>query len=59
MGTLIVMNEDNLPPMNLKLGRIVATHLEQDGIIRTITIQCSSGTYKSSLKQMYPFPVEV
>lgn len=57
-GTLVVIKEDNLPPMNWKLGRIVDTHAGQDGIIRTLTIKSASGLFKRALKCVYPLPID-
>ncbi|XP_033220888.1 uncharacterized protein LOC117175287 [Belonocnema kinseyi] len=38
IGTLIVIKEENLPPMNWKIGRINEVHPGQDGVIRAVTV---------------------
>ncbi|XP_033231990.1 uncharacterized protein LOC117182973 [Belonocnema kinseyi] len=46
LGTLVVINEDNLPPMMWKLGRITETHPGKDGVIRSVTLRSVSEIYK-------------
>ncbi|XP_043467541.1 uncharacterized protein LOC122501843 [Leptopilina heterotoma] len=58
IGTLVIVKEDNLPPMMWKLGRIIATHPGQDGIVRAITLRSATGTYKRSLKHVCPLPID-
>ena len=58
IGTLVVIKEDNLPPMSWKLGRITAVHPGEDGIIRAVTVQDPSGAHKRALKKLYPLPIE-
>ncbi|XP_051161138.1 uncharacterized protein LOC127281463 [Leptopilina boulardi] len=36
-GTVVVIKEDNLPPMQWALGRVTETHPGEDGIIRVVT----------------------
>ena len=58
LGTLVVIKEDNLPPMMWKLGRVTATHPGKDEIIRSVTLRSVSGIYKRSLKSVYPLPID-
>lgn len=59
IGSLVVLKEDNLPPMAWKLGRVTAIHPGSDGIIRTVTVKSHIGVYKRSLKNLYPLPSDV
>lgn len=58
IGTLVVLHEDNLPPMCWKLGRIIETHPGSDRVIRVVTVKTTTGVYKRSIKHLYPLPVE-
>ena len=58
IGTLVVIKEDNLPPMSWKLGRISAVHPGKDGVIRAVTFRSPSGVYKRALELLYPLPVD-
>lgn len=55
-GTLVIIQEDNTPPMRWKLGRIIATHPGED-IVRVATGRTSHGTYKRSIEKLFPVPV--
>ncbi|XP_076549204.1 uncharacterized protein LOC143306713 [Osmia lignaria lignaria] len=57
-GTLVVIKEDNLPPLRWKLGRIVATHPGPDGITRVATIKTDTGECKRCVKKLCPLPIE-
>ena len=57
IGTLVVLKEDNLPPMDWKLGRIVETHQGQDKIVRIVTVRTNAGIYKRSVTRLYPLPI--
>ena len=57
IGTLVVLKEDNLPPMDWKLGRIVETHPGQDKIVRIVTVRTNAGIYKRSVTRLYPLPI--
>lgn len=57
IGTLVVIKDDNLPPMRWSLGRIITTHPGSDGIVRVVTVRSPTGTYKRALKKMYPLPI--
>ncbi|XP_076230289.1 uncharacterized protein LOC143176598 [Nomia melanderi] len=55
-GTVVVMKEDNLPPLAWHLGRVVATHPGADGVIRAVTVRTSHGTYRRNVRQLAPLP---
>ncbi|XP_076763724.1 uncharacterized protein LOC143431095 [Xylocopa sonorina] len=58
LGTLVVIKEDNLPPLQWKLGRIVAVHPGPDGVNRVATVKTDKGEYKRCIKKLCPLPVE-
>ncbi|XP_033228872.1 uncharacterized protein LOC117180482 [Belonocnema kinseyi] len=58
LGTMVVIKEDNLPPLHWKLGRIVAIHPGPDGIIRVATVKTDTGEYKRCIKKLCPLPIE-
>nr|CAI5837700.1 unnamed protein product [Callosobruchus analis] len=53
---MVLIKEDNLPPLCWKLGRIIQTHDGRDGIRRVATIRTSSGDIKRSFNKIYPLP---
>ncbi|CAK9834538.1 hypothetical protein ANTRET_LOCUS11054 [Anthophora retusa] len=58
IGTLVLLKEDNLPPMQWKLGRIIEVHPGEDDIIRVVTVKTVNGCYKRSVRYIFPLPVE-
>ncbi|CAG9135443.1 unnamed protein product [Plutella xylostella] len=43
LDTLVVVKEDNLPPLKWRMGRVVAVHPGSDGIARVADIRTSTG----------------
>jgi len=41
VGDLVVIKEDNMPPLQWPLGRVVTVHIGQDGAIRVVNIRTS------------------
>lgn len=58
VGQLVVVKEDNLPPLRWATARVVATHPGADGIVRVASIRTSSGTYKRATNRLCVLPIE-
>ncbi|XP_043471319.1 uncharacterized protein LOC122504323 [Leptopilina heterotoma] len=58
IGTLVVLKEDNTPPLHWVLGRVIETHPGQDGVVRVVTVKTEASTYKRSVKNICPLPNE-
>ena len=56
-GTVVVLKEDNLPPMKWALGRVIKTHPGEDGIIRTVTVKTMNNELKRNVKKVSPLPI--
>ncbi|XP_063368370.1 uncharacterized protein LOC134656776 isoform X2 [Cydia amplana] len=56
--TMVVVKEDNLPPLKWKLGRIVSVIPGSDGINRVADIRTSSGIIRRAFSKICPLPVE-
>ncbi|XP_050302413.1 uncharacterized protein LOC126740435 [Anthonomus grandis grandis] len=57
-GTLVLIKEDNLPPLRWKMGRIVSIHPGKDGIPRVASIRTTSGITKRACQKLCPLPIE-
>ncbi|CAK1578716.1 unnamed protein product [Parnassius mnemosyne] len=57
INDLVVVKEDNLPPLKWKLGRVVAIHPGADGIVRVADIRTSTGIIKRAFNRICPLPV--
>ena len=57
-GTVVLLKDDNLPPMQWSFGRVIKTNPGEDGIIRTVTVKTASGELKRSVKKLSPLPID-
>ncbi|XP_076660338.1 uncharacterized protein LOC143363666 [Halictus rubicundus] len=56
-GTVVILKDDRLPPLQWNLGRVLKIHPGTDDIIRAVTVQTSNGIYKRNVKQLAPLPI--
>lgn len=57
-GLMVLLKEDNLPPMQWKLGRIIEVHPGLDQTVRVVTIKTASGTFKRATAKVCVLPLE-
>lgn len=57
-GQLVLLKDDNLPPLQWKTGRIVEVHPGQDDIVRAATVQTTTGRSKRATNRLCVFPLE-
>lgn len=57
VGTLVVIQDDNLPPMRWKLGRIVKVHPGDDGAVRVVTLKTATGSLMRPVEKICILPV--
>ncbi|XP_076384172.1 uncharacterized protein LOC143262191 [Megalopta genalis] len=55
-GTIVVLKEDNTPPLCWHLGRVQQVHPGADGIIRAVTVRTANGVFKRNVKKLAPLP---
>lgn len=59
LNTMVTLIEDNLPPMQWAVGRIIEiVKSPSDGHIRTIVIKTAKGIYKRPITKVSPLPFE-
>lgn len=58
-GTVVLLKEDNLPPLQWSLGRITATYPGDDGIVRVVKIKTAKGEYERSVQKVAPLPIQL
>ena len=56
MGTLVVIREDNLPPLQWLLGRVVGVHPGADGRARVVTLKTRKGLIKRATTNICRLP---
>jgi len=57
-GTLVLIKEDNAPPMKWRMGRLVQLHPGKDSISRVVSIQTSKRIIRRSITKICPLPVD-
>ncbi|XP_071581602.1 uncharacterized protein [Temnothorax nylanderi] len=57
-GTLVLLKEDNLPPLQWAVGRIIEVHPGSDDVVRVVTVQTANGKFKRSARNVCPLPIE-
>lgn len=55
-GQLILLKEDNLPPSQWKLGRVIQTHPGDDGLTRVVTIRTATSILKRPIVKICVLP---
>ncbi|XP_055527359.1 uncharacterized protein LOC129719980 [Wyeomyia smithii] len=57
IGKLVVIQDDNLPPMRWRMGRITAIHPGDDNVVRVVTVKTSSGVLVRPVEKLCILPV--
>lgn len=52
-----MLQEDQLPPLQWKLGGILETHPGGDGSVRVVTVKTSSGEVKPAVQKVCSLPI--
>lgn len=56
IGSLVLVVDENLPPLYWRLGRILLLHPGQDGLHRVATLQTSSGSITRAVQKLCLLP---
>jgi len=57
-GMLVLLREDNLPPMSWRLAIISETFPGSDGHVRVVTVKTTSGQFKRKIHKFVALPVK-
>ncbi|XP_051166519.1 uncharacterized protein LOC127284864 [Leptopilina boulardi] len=58
IGQMIVIRDDNAPPLRWRLGRIVELHSGNDGRVRVVSARTSLGIVKRALPKICVLPID-
>ena len=58
IGTIILMKDDNLSPLQWKLARIIELHPGKDNIVRAVTVSTGHAQYKRCVRKIAPLPID-
>lgn len=57
LESLVLIKDDQLPPLRWRLGRVVEVHPGKDGIVRVATVRTSTGLISRPVVKLCPLPV--
>lgn len=58
IGSLVILRNDNMPPLKWDMGRIVDLHPGSDGVIRVVSLKTSSGNViKRAVTKLCVLPI--
>lgn len=57
LNSLVLLRNDNLPPLKWRLGRVTATFPGKDGIVRVAEVKTSTGIFRRSFANLCPLPI--
>ncbi|CAG7785088.1 unnamed protein product [Allacma fusca] len=58
VGTLVLLKDKRLLPVQWKLARILELHPGKDSLVRAVTIETSEGLYKRPIVKLCPLPMD-
>ncbi|XP_043263587.1 uncharacterized protein LOC122403866 [Colletes gigas] len=56
-GMMVLIRDDNLPPLRWKLGRITELHKGTDGVVRVASVKTSDGIIKRPIVKLCFLPI--
>jgi len=56
IGEMVVLQDENLPPMEWKLGRVLETFPGRDGKVRAADVRTASGVLRRPIVKIVPLP---
>ncbi|XP_021964268.1 uncharacterized protein LOC110859615 [Folsomia candida] len=57
-GSLVIIKEDNLPPLHWKLGRVIEVKPGADQKVRKVLVRAATGEYERPIVKLCLLPVE-
>ncbi|XP_071579803.1 uncharacterized protein [Temnothorax nylanderi] len=58
VGTLVILKEDNVPPLQWVLGQVEEVHPCKDDVVRVATVRTPTGLLKKAVTKLCPLPAE-
>lgn len=59
IGSLVLLREENLPPQQWSLGRIIKVHPGKDNVIRVVSVKTKTGVFKRAVTKISVLPIEM
>lgn len=59
IGKLVIVKDENVPPIRWKMGRIIAVHPGKDDVIRVVTVKTATGEVKRPVEKICILPIPI
>jgi len=56
IGDVVIIHDDNLPPLKWRLGKVIETHPGKDEIVRVVTVKTANGIIKRAIHKLCKLP---
>ncbi|XP_055923722.1 uncharacterized protein LOC129954081 [Eupeodes corollae] len=57
LNDIVIIRDDNIPPLKWKLGRVMELHPGTDHIVRVVTLKTATGIFKRAVANLCRLPV--
>jgi hypothetical protein len=57
-GDLVILKEDDLPPLKWSLGRVIEVYPGEDGLVRVASVKTACGVWRRAISKLCPLPIE-
>ena len=58
VGQIVILHEDNLPPQQWILARVIQTISGKDNKVRVVEVRTTKGTFRRSIHKIAPLPLD-
>ncbi|XP_055632587.1 uncharacterized protein LOC129773061 [Toxorhynchites rutilus septentrionalis] len=58
IGTMVLLKEENLPPLKWQLGRVTKIYTGSDGNVRVAVVRTKDGSYERGISKICVLPIE-
>lgn len=58
IGTMVLLKEDNIPPLKWKLGRVTELFPGPDGNVRVVTVRTKDGSFRRAISKICILPLQ-
>lgn len=58
LGSVVLIRDSSLPPLQWRLGRVVKVQVGSDGVIRSASVQTKDGELQRAVRLLCPLPFE-
>ena len=59
IGQIVLIKDENTPPLSWPMGRIIELHPGKDNIVRVVTVQTYNGQYRRAITKICLLPIDL